>query len=257
MNIRGLDASPKFMVLKEIFYSAHPKIIFIQETMHPSKASIAFFRRMFPTWFMVATEANGQLGGLAVLWDPSWIKAKAFKCCAKILISAFIRGHALVFNILNVYAPYRNRLSFWERLFASEILEIDSLMIAGDLNVTLRSDECWGNCRKIDPLDDKLLKEFLIRNLVDIMPNKMKPTRDNSRTGQAYIAKRIDRFIIHASIIEKLGMSVSSIGNDFTSDHRPIFLEWRGKDFRFDYSFKFNRTHLEDHQQDSFRRSFL
>lgn len=70
MNIRGLGASPKFMALKEIFLSSHPKIIFIQETMHPSKASIIFFRRMFPTWFIVTTEANGQSGGLAVLWDP-------------------------------------------------------------------------------------------------------------------------------------------------------------------------------------------
>lgn len=118
MNIRGLGATPKFLALKEIFLPARPKIIFIQETMHSSIVSLAFFRKMFSSWHMVATEENGQSGGLAVLWDLTWIKVKAFKCCASILISATIRGQALVINILNVYAPYRNRLPFWERLFA-------------------------------------------------------------------------------------------------------------------------------------------
>lgn len=246
MNIKGLGANPKYLALKEIFYSARPKIILIQETMHSSQVSIAYFRRMFPSWFMVASEACGQSGGLAVLWDPVWIKAKAFKCFAGILISALVRGQDLNINILNAYVPYKNRLPFWERLFASEILEIETLMIAGDLNMTLSSDECWGIYRTKDPPADRLKKEFLNSNLVDIVPIKLMPTWDNSRTREAYIAKRIDRFILHSSIIDKMGMLVSSIGNNFTSDHRPIFLGWRGNGFRLGYSFKFNKIQLED-----------
>jgi len=59
MNIRGLGTAPKFNALKDVFIRAHPKVIFIQETMHPSKEAIVYFRRMFPKWYMVATEANG------------------------------------------------------------------------------------------------------------------------------------------------------------------------------------------------------
>eukprot|EP00253_Pinus_taeda_P027392 PITA_27392 len=214
--------------------------------MHSSRATLAFFKRMFPSWFMVATEANGLSGGLAVLWDPVWIKAKAYKCCAGILISASVRGHVFMLNFLNIYAPCRNRLPFWERLFASEILDIESLLLAGDLNVTLNPKECWGNCRKKDNLTDRLRMEFISRNLVDVMSERMMPTWDNGRLGQAYIAKRIDRFIINASIIAKWGMPFSLIANEFTSDHRPIILEWREMEYRKEYSFKFNRIFLDD-----------
>lgn len=246
MNIRGLGANPKYLALKDIFHSAHPKIILIQETMHNSQVSISYFRKMFPTWFMVASKARGLSGGLAVLWDLVWIKAKAYKCFVGILISAFLKGQSFNINILNTYAPYKNRLPFWEKLFASEIIELDSLMIVGDLNITLNFDECWGKCRKKDPLADRIKMEFLNKNFVDIAPIKLMPTWDNSRSREAYIAKRIDHFIFHASIIDKMGMPISSIGNAFTSDHKPIFLSWREKGFRLGYPFKFNRIWLED-----------
>lgn len=69
---------------------------------------------------------------------------------------------------------------------------------------------------------------------------------DNGRAEKAYIAKRIDRFIVHVSIIDKLGMPFSTVGNAFVSNHRPILLSWREKGFRKGYPFKFNRTCLED-----------
>jgi len=132
MNIRVLDADPTFLALKDIFYYARPKIILIQETLHSSQVSISYFRKMFPSWYLVASEARGLSGGLAALWDPQWIRAKAYKCFAGIIISASIRGKSFPINILNTYAPYKNRIPFWEKLFASEIFDIESLVIAGD-----------------------------------------------------------------------------------------------------------------------------
>lgn len=74
----------------------------------------------------------------------------------------------------------------------------------------------------------------------------MMPTWDNGRIEEAYVAKRIDRFTVHASIIDKMGMPYSSIGNVFIFDHRPIYLSWREKGFRKGYPFKFNRCWLEE-----------
>lgn len=147
-------------------------------------------------------------------------------------------------NILNIYAPYKNRLPFWEKLFASEIFDIESLMIAGDLNVTLNPEERWGKSRKRDPLADRIKCELLHMNLIDT--SKMMPTWDNGRIEEAYVAKRIDRFTVHASIIDRMGMPYSSIGNVFISDHRPIYLSWREKGFRKGYPFKFSRCWLEE-----------
>eukprot|EP00253_Pinus_taeda_P022511 PITA_22511 len=118
--------------------------------------------------------------------------------------------------------------------------------IKGDLNVTLNSNETWSNSMKKDPLAVHIIYELLNRNLVDINPPKMLPTWDNGRNKEPYIAKRLDRFILHVSIIDTLGMPFSTIGNVFISDHRPILLSWREKGFKKGYSFKFNRSCLEE-----------
>ena len=128
MNIRGLGADPKFLALKNFFHSENPKIILIQETMHDASAAISYFTKMYPSWHISATEAMGLSGGLAVLWDRSWIKAKTYRCLAGILISAKLRGHNSPINILNIYAPYRDRMLFWEKILDSEIFDVENLL---------------------------------------------------------------------------------------------------------------------------------
>lgn len=132
------------------------------------------------------------------------------------------------------------------KFFDLEIFDIDSLMIAGDLNITLSPEERWGKCKKRKSLSDRIKYEFLHRDLVDVVPTKMMPTWSNGRIEDAYIAKRIDRFIVHVSIIDKMGMPFSTIENVFISDHRPISLCWKEKGFRSGYPSKFNRSCLED-----------
>lgn len=51
------------------------------------------------------------------------------------------RGYAHYFHILNVYVPYKDRDSYWNLLFASGIMEIATLLMAGDLNCILGPDE--------------------------------------------------------------------------------------------------------------------
>jgi len=91
MNIWGLGIAHKFLALKYLFLSLKSKMLLIQETMHDSLQTISYFRRMLPTWHMVATNAVGLLGGLAVLWDQKCIKVVAFQCFVGILILAYIR----------------------------------------------------------------------------------------------------------------------------------------------------------------------
>lgn len=67
---------------------------------------------MFPTWHMVAIDAVGLSGGLAVLWDPTWVKPFAFQCFAGILILAYFRNFLDPVHILNIYAPHRHRFPF-------------------------------------------------------------------------------------------------------------------------------------------------
>jgi len=245
MNIRELGADPKFLALKKKIHSKNPKIILIQETMHAAYDTIFYFRKMYPSWYISTTEAKGLSGGLEVLWDPSWIKVKTYSCLAGILISAKIRGHKFPINILNMYAPYRDRMIFWDKILESEIFDLENLLIAGDLNLTLNMDEIWGSNRKKDTIAERLKNEFLKRNLVDVIPSQMRPTWENGTSDEAYVAKRLDRFLIHASVIHCMGMPFSSIENIIISDHRPIKLGWKERNFRNGYSFKFNSSLLD------------
>lgn len=209
--------------------------------MHEKEDTLSYFRKMLPSWFMVATEANGLSGGMATLWDPSRVKAKAYKCYAGIIISASIRGWDFPVNVLNLYAPYKSRLSFWNRFFDSELLDISNLLIAGDTNVVLNSNEIWGRGKLNNSLADFINSEMLKRNMIDIIPVVMKPTWSNGRVGDAYIAKRLDRVFIHFCLIDKIGMPRLSVENILISDHNPILISWQAKLFRRGYPFKFDR----------------
>lgn len=134
------------------------------------------------------------------------------------------RGYAKSFHILNVYAPYRNRESFWNRFFDSGILEIDTLLIAGDLNCTLAPNEVWRKGKKSDLIREKIREAMLQNYLIDISPDPLAPTWDNGRAGEACIAKRLDRFILHGKLLENHGIPSSFILPVFISDHRPISL---------------------------------
>eukprot|EP00253_Pinus_taeda_P031852 PITA_31852 len=218
LNIRGLGVDPKFLTLKDFFLSSRPYIILIQETMRPREVSLEYFRKLLPSWHMVATDADGLSGGLATLWDPSRVRAKA----------------------------YRNRNQFWSSFFSSAIIEIENLVIAGDFNLTLHSNECWGPCRHHHPLAESFKNELLCHNLIDIAPCEMLPTWSNGRTGNAFIAKRLDRILAHVSVIDSLGMPRLANANIMVSDHQPITLSWTDRGGWKGYPFKFNRSHLQD-----------
>eukprot|EP00253_Pinus_taeda_P019806 PITA_19806 len=246
MNIRGLGVGPKYLALKHILFSARPKLVLIQESMHDRNTSISYFRKMFPTWYIVALDACGHSGGLVAMWNPLWIRASAYKCFAGILLSSTFRGHRLPIHILNIYAPYMNRHPFWDKFFCSNLCEIHHLMLVGDMNFTLCPEEVWGSGRKMDPISDYLRSQLLHRNFIDVDPSILTHTWQNGQINDSYIAKRIDRVILQTDIIDAMGMPVFSIGNDTISDHRPIYIQWRQQLIRRHYPFKFDHSFLND-----------
>lgn len=62
----------------------------------------------------------------------------------------------------------------------------------------------------MDALSDFLYTLFYENYLVDISPTPLFPTWNNGRGGMEYIAKRLDRFMVHHSLVECLGNFQSS-----------------------------------------------
>jgi endonuclease/exonuclease/phosphatase family metal-dependent hydrolase len=102
----------------------------------------------------------------------------------------------------------------------SGILSIKNLIMAGDFNLILNSEEAWGGARA--RIDDYYSDVFSSKNLIDIKAPKMMPTWRNGRTGQQAIARRLDRVMVSEELLTKIGIYRTWVGFPFFSDHAPI-----------------------------------
>ena len=79
-------------------------------------------------------------------------------------------------TILNMYAPYKNRDIFLVSLSYSSLLNVDNLIMAGDLNFTTSTAEIWGQNAKIDLMVDFFINLLIIFDLIDIIHPVLDPT---------------------------------------------------------------------------------
>ena len=100
-----------------------------------------------------------------------------------------------------MYAPYKNRDSFWDSLSDSSLLNVDNLIMAWGLNFTTSPIEIWGQNAKIDSMVDLFINLLGIFDLIDIIPPVLEPTWTNGRSGKEGILKRLDKFVIKASLV--------------------------------------------------------
>ena len=61
-------------------------------------------------------------------------------------------------------------------MISSGILNDPSLIVAGDLNLTLSSMKIWGPSNNNDPLGDFFRKYFEDANLIDVVLSVLMPT---------------------------------------------------------------------------------
>ena len=78
--------------------------------------------------------------GNLVASNPHMANFKAFLSKVGIMVEGHIFCFSKLIRVLNIYAPYSNRLEFWEGVFYSSILDDNSLIVAGDFNLTLSPD---------------------------------------------------------------------------------------------------------------------
>lgn len=69
-------------------------------------------------------------------------------------------------------------------------------MISRDLNYTISFDEVWGRSRKVNAMADHIKDIIVNYNFMDICP-----TWDNGRSGDGYVSKRLDHFLLDEHII--------------------------------------------------------
>lgn len=137
-------------------------------------------------------------------------------------MSGFVRAHKSQIHVVNTYAPYFNRQTFWQRVVHLDILKVGLLIVVGDFNCTLIGEEGWGMHCQHDPLVDFIADIFSTHQLKDIRPHKLCPMWFNGRKGVEYIAKRLDRFLVQEGLLELMDLFKSSVAELLISNHRPI-----------------------------------
>ena len=85
------------------------------------------------------------------------------------------------------------------------LLEDNSLILEGDVNFTLSSEEVWGLGNKFDLLGEFLVSLFEEEILVDIVPNVILMTWSKGCCGGAGIANRLDMFLMYKYLCDEMG----------------------------------------------------
>ena len=65
---------------------------------------------------------------------------------------------------------------------------------------------------------------ILTSKMIDFKPKKGRFTWTNNRVGAANIFARLDRFLVHSSLLKGKKIIASNILAKLTSDHKPIVL---------------------------------
>jgi hypothetical protein len=157
-------------------------------------------------------------------------------CCPNILAE----NNNKRINLLNVYSPCSDRHNFWEKVEARGLLDLENLIIAGDLNLTISVGEVWGGSATQDTLADFFTTLFSAHNLVDYAPDILAPTWRNGRMGSDAISKRLDRFLISEHLISTEDRIRTWVDYPFLSDHALIFLQLDSSIHKIAYPFKLN-----------------
>lgn len=92
------------------------------------------------------------------------------------------------------------------------------------------------------PLVEEIMQQW---DLLDFAPVRGKYTWTNNRTGPDHIAARLDRFLIHSSLLMENLLISTKILPKLSSDHKPILLLLAPEEDLGPIPFKFNPLWIE------------
>ena len=109
--------------------------------MNLQTKSCEIILRILKYWECCVIDVVGLFGCLVVVWNPKTCFFKPFMTCDGILLEEKGPGFENFFHLLNIYAHYKDRTQFWDKIEDSGLFSVENLVIAGDLNLTLHSFE--------------------------------------------------------------------------------------------------------------------
>eukprot|EP00253_Pinus_taeda_P010687 PITA_10687 len=144
-NLRGLNSPVKYRMIKNMIQQEKPHIFFMQETKCNSNTIDTILAKAWPGSQLVAMDASGASGGLAIAWDTQAISLLDFHANHNLIQATFhiirtnIHGH-----LTNVYFPQDvvNKLAFLRTIARINSTRAHPLWIAEvDFNMITKLQE--------------------------------------------------------------------------------------------------------------------
>jgi len=176
LNLRGTGGTLKLASVRCGLDKTHPNIIFFQETLVHSEKSRNFIHTLRPTWLSCAVNYVGTSSGLLVSWDPNLFYLVPFLICGGILLTGTYLAIKRQISLLNVYGTCVERKKIWDWLEDSGLLAQNKLILVGDINMNLSSNEIRGGSISLGSLIGYFKAFFLNNKLIDIVLRKVVPT---------------------------------------------------------------------------------
>eukprot|EP00253_Pinus_taeda_P008458 PITA_08458 len=221
-----------------------PSILFLQETRCTLNFLEKAVAKAWPGGQIIAVDAQGASGGLAILWDARKIQLDNIHANKNFIQAVFhLLGTNIYGHLTNVYFPQETQQKA-AILKSLEQLNTDRMhplwVTGGDFNMTATSEEKLGG-RYRNNKDGTLLKDFIQNNwLIDLPTDNGLYTWTNKRVAPMQIASHLDRFLISDNAIHVGGEFKAHIIPFSGSDHWPIEMLWSRpgnnikKPFRFE-----------------------
>lgn len=149
-NCRGLGSKGKEEAMRNLIMTENPDLVLIQETKMEEKEFLHSSKKFWNKGGTKAISARGASGGLGTLWNAAKLKLMAEKQNTHWLLTKFQHQDSKeIFTLFNVYAPINSgeKKFCWDSLRdMAEEEELENIIIAGDLNITLSQGEKRGGC---------------------------------------------------------------------------------------------------------------
>lgn len=229
-NIRGLNSPKTGRILKNMLKQEKPSILVLQEMKCSSTVLERIAAEAWPGGLVIAVDAQGASGGLAILWDARIIHLSNIQANKNFIQATFHLSGTNAHGLLtNVYFPQETAQKSQLLNILSELNRDRPLPLwisGGDFNMIASMDEKRGG-RSNSNNDEGLLKNFINSNwLMDVPTSNGIFTWKNKRVGEQQIASRLDRFLISDNATHVGGEFTASIIPFSGSDHWPIELQW-------------------------------
>lgn len=219
-NVRGLNDKKKRSLVKDVIKNASPQIVCMQETKWSTDNKLLVKETVGPrlqNYEMI--EAKGTAGGVLIAWDQNlFTKIDHEKGDYCLSIDFTVNLDSSVFRYTGVYGPANQQdkpLFFQELREAKPNIQMP-WMVAGDFNVTLRSqDRANNNYPTRHMMRFRALADEL--QLIDMRLQGRKFTWSNERTFV-----RLDRFLTNLEWTVAYPNTTQMALESQLSDHCPL-----------------------------------